>query len=914
MQRWIFAFLVGDIVALFSPILLPLTTLFILFFFVLVLTILVTVKTSSRGKLKRHRIFSAVIAINGFVAGFVYLMCMSNAHFNNNFVLAKAQTFLVHGEVSSVVVKKESNPSVIFSLKVKSIDGQPLESPWLSTVIRVSWYKPNVLLQQGDILTTTVKLAKPHGYQNRFGFDYNQWVFSKGIIATGSVKKIHTHSSSSNLKSTQQTSVNKLIGALKELELKGENTQGILLAVGLGNRSLITSEQFELYNHMGISHLLAISGLHIGIIFLVIKLLLKLVSKGLLTVTQFHLSHRISTILVLVLLWMYIGLIDFPISATRAGLFVSLWALLDLTFSNINKIKLLLSVAFFSLLIDPFSPLNAAWWLTFSAVLGIVLFIQKVPFLKPVSIDSVSIKAAPTKSEDIEEQDQSLNIDPVLKAKLLILFTSLKNKMVYLVKFQVFITVWMMPVVLFWFGGVSMSGVLTNLIAIPIFSLILVPCIFIGTIGALLDISWLTYLLVFADTLLSPLINLFSSYSIFHYWIDLAFGVWAWWLLIICIVLILPAYAFRGKFSSKAISHRNKVLSRRISRRNKGSLVLGILLFLPMALSFYPWQTSSVKQFQPKLKMFVLDVGQGTSILFQQGSSAFIYDLGPIYPSGFNATQAVVQPMLVGLGITDVALIVISHNDSDHIGDINVLGKPEWIAARKRNCKPQMFNWLNVKVEMLWPEEPQFNSFAVKHSSRNKPSENKLSKNDSSCVVKITDKLSNITVLLTGDITSKIERRLLVMHNKSKIDLKADVLISAHHGSKYSSAQKFINTVAPIKVLHSAGVNNRFGFPTKEVIRRFDIFADQALALRQIQPQQAEPEQKELQLMQTSLPLIAQYSTNKQGMLEVTFIQSEEDSTGKNSTNNELIVGGYLNNWQPFWKKQNPFRFTSKIR
>jgi len=906
MQRWIFAFLVGDIVALFSPILLPLTTLFILFFFVLVLTIVATVKTNSSVKLKRHRIFSAAIVLNGFVAGFVYLMCMSNAHFNNNFVLAKAQTFLIHGEVSSVVVKKESNPSVIFNLKVKSIDGQPIATPWLSTAIRVSWYKPNLLLQQGDILTTTVKLAKPHGYQNRFGFDYNQWVFSKGGIATGSVKKIHTHSSSTNLKSSQQTSVNKLIGVLKELDLKGKNTQGILLAVGLGNRSLITSEQFQLYNHMGISHLLAISGLHIGIIFLVIKLLLKIVSKGLLTVTQFHLSHTTSTILVLVLLWMYIGLIDFSISATRAGLFVSLWALLDLTFSNINKIKLLLFVAFFSLLIDPFSPLNAAWWLTFSAVLGIVLFIQKVPFLKPVSIDTLSIKTAPTKAAltrkgDIEDQEQekSLNVDPVLKAKLLILFISLKSKMVYLVKFQVFITIWMMPVVLFWFGGVSVSGVVTNLIAIPIFSLILVPCIFIGTIGALLDITWLTYLLVFADVLLSPLINLFSSYSIFHYWVDLAFGVWAWWLLIICCVLVLPAYGFSRQFSSKAASHR-------ISRRKQGSLVLGLLLFLPMALSFYPWQTSSLKQFQPKLKMFVLDVGQGTSILFQQGSSAFIYDLGPIYPSGFNATQAVVKPMLVGLGITDVAHIVISHNDSDHIGDINVLGKPEWVATRKRNCKPQMFNWLNVKVEMIWPEEPQFNSFAVKKTPGNKLSENrnKLSKNDSSCVVKITDKLTNMTVLLTGDITSKIERRLLVMHNKSKIDLTSDVLISAHHGSKYSSAQKFINTVAPIKVLHSAGVNNRFGFPTKEVISRFDIFADQAVTSQQTEPH----------LMETKLPLITQYSTNKQGMLEVTFTQTGDDPTGKNLTDDELIVEGYLNNWQPFWKKQNPFRFTSKIR
>jgi competence protein ComEC len=882
MERWIFAFLVGDIAALFSPVLLPLNILVIIFCFVLVVTAIASAKNSLSFRFKHHKSFGYLTIISGFMAGVIYLMAMSNFHFYNNFVTAQAQTFDVQGQVSSVVVKKQNNPSLMFTIKVATINEEPVKSFWLPTLIRVSWFKPNLLLQQGDVMTATIKLTKPHGYQNRFGFDYNQWVFSKGFIATGSIKKIHSHSSlaelnPSQLNLLQQSSVNKLIETTE-----GLNTQGIMLAVGLGNRSLITSKEFELYNHMGISHLLAISGLHIGIIFLVIKWLLKLVSKGWLTLTRLHINHKVLTMFTLILLWWYIGLISFPVSATRAGLFVSLWALLDLTFSNINKIKLLLLVAFFSLLIAPFSPLTAAWWLTFSAVLGIVIFIQKVPFVKVesstgLSIERESIKALFTSSNKQEKEKEKVSNPEdslkwqLLQNKLFPIFRNVTNKFIYLLKFQVFITVWMMPVVLFWFGGVSVSGVLTNLIAIPIFSFILVPSIFVGTVGALLDISWLHYLFVFADAVLSPLLNMFSRYSVFHYWIDFAFGVWSLWLLIICIVLILPVYVLNRSSASK--------------------VVLSVLLVLPVGFSFYPWHSSLITQFKPKLTMYVLDVGQGTSILFKQGNSAFIYDLGPIYPSGFNATQAVVKPMLIGLGITDVAHIVVSHNDSDHTGDINVLGETSWIATRKQSCKPQILRWFNTEITMLWPEQPRLNHSFSKQTTKNK---NELSKNDSSCVIKITDKLTNSTVLLTGDITSKIERRLLAMHNKEKIDLQSDVIISAHHGSKYSSAQAFINAVSPEIVFHSAGVNNRFGFPTTEVIDRFDL----------LNAQYAKGQSPQRVLSQ-----LTQYSTNSQGMLEVVFTQTDQ-----NSTKSGVIVTGYLDHWQPFWKKQNPFRFTSKIR
>jgi len=824
--------------------------------------------------------------------GSIYVMFMANLHFANNFVAKQDQTFYIKGNISSVVVKKEQSHSVTFTIKLDEIDGMPVVKKWYlpATHVRVNWFKPKVQIQQGDELLATVKLSKPHGYQNTFGFDYNQWIFAKQFVATGNIKTLHSYLSNSQLsnshrkhpvKNTQQLTTNKLIDATA-----GFTHQGIILAVGLGNRSLITAEQFESYNHMGISHLLAISGLHIGIIFLFMKLLLKWLANLL----RIYISYICLHILVLLLLWAYITLIDFPISATRAALFVTLWIILNISFTNINKIKLLLIVALFSLLIEPFSVLTAAWWLTFSAVVGIIVFTQKYPLPKSTkTLDSTDFL-----SDERSDEPSRLNIQ-IRRAAHLVADVAKRagKKLFYLIKFQIFITIWMMPVVIFWFGGVSLSGVLTNLIAIPLFSFLLVPCIFLGTVFVMLSdvivsFSDFSYLLSLSDKVLTYLLDLFSHYKVFHFWLNIAYSLWFYVLLLISLLLVLPVYIRRNPGGLFKPTANPKFLT----------LLLTAILFIPIMLSLLPWQTInkddvsadnllftnnifSINKLKPRLTMYVLDVGQGTSILFQQGRSGFIYDLGPVYPSGFNATQAVVKPMLVGLGITDVDHIVISHNDSDHIGNIAVLGNDKWVEQRLLNCPTAPFNWLNIKVEVLWPP---FSPPALSKASA-KNDINKLSKNDSSCVVKITDEFTGISVLLTGDITSKIERRLLVMAQNNTINLTSDILISAHHGSKYSSAMTFINAVAPVKVVHSAGVNNRFGFPTKEVINRFNSFKT-GVNMEQIQ----------------------QYSTNKLGMIKVEF------NNNIVSDNNDDIVTGYLNHWQPFWKKQNPFRFTSEIR
>ncbi|MDU0114698.1 ComEC/Rec2 family competence protein [Psychrosphaera aquimarina] len=372
MEWWIVALILGHLSALFSPILLPTNLVLAVLFITLALTL-----TLVRNR-KGHFVIKT---INGYVMGAGFVMLTANLHYANYFVTKDKQQLMIKGKVSSVVVKQDNHASQSFSVIIDEIDGMPVERAWYQANIqvRLNWFKPKLLLQQRDELLATIRVSKAHGYQNTFGFDYNQWLFSKQFQASGNIKTVHSYLSYSNVQSTslfsntQQTSTNKLISATNDLA-----TQSLILAIGLGNRSLIKTQEFERYNHMGISHLLAISGLHIGIIYLVVKLLI----KGLLKALRLSLQYMVVQVLILSVLWSYIALISFPISATRAALLVTFWILLNISYTNVNKIKALLFVALFSLLLDPFAILTAAWWLTFSAVLGIVLFIQKYPSKK----------------------------------------------------------------------------------------------------------------------------------------------------------------------------------------------------------------------------------------------------------------------------------------------------------------------------------------------------------------------------------------------------------------------------------------------------------------------------------------------------------------------------------------------------
>ena len=119
-------------------------------------------------------------------------------------------------------------------------------------------------------------------------------------------------------------------------------------------------------------------------------------------------------------------------------------------------------------------------------------------------------------------------------------------------------------------------------------------------------------------------------------------------------------------------------------------------------------------------------------------------------------------------------------------------------------CTPQSYNWQGLLIDVYWPKSANIEN---------------LSRNDSSCVMRISNELGS--VLLTGDISKRAEKQLVLQHNKGEIDLRANIILAPHHGSMSSSSDTFIEAVGAKYVAFSSGFLNRYRFPRPEIVSRY---------------------------------------------------------------------------------------------
>lgn len=243
---------------------------------------------------------------------------------------------------------------------------------------------------------------------------------------------------------------------------------------------------------------------------------------------------------------------------------------------------------------------------------------------------------------------------------------------------------------------------------------------------------------------------------------------------------------------------------------------LGLVGFLPMLL------IEPVKPNLGDMKVTVLDVGQGLSVVVQTASHTLLYDAGPKYTEQSDAGSRIVVPFLRGEGAKRVDGFIVSHNDLDHSGgmaSVLALMPVTWLASsfadqieapetqKKISCfAGQVWVWDKVQFEVLYPALESYDDA-------------KLADNNRSCVLKVTSQAGSL--LLTGDIEKVGEQALL---NTIPDKLKSDVLTVPHHGSKTSSTVGFIAAVAPSVSVFTSGYLNRFGHPKPLIVERYQSF------------------------------------------------------------------------------------------
>lgn len=353
------------------------------------------------------------------------------------------------------------------------------------------------------------------------------------------------------------------------------------------------------------------------------------------------------------------------------------------------------------------------------------------------------------------------------------------NGLVALLLLQISLSVLIAPITLLWFGSFSVSSLVANTILVPVISLILPICLLVFLICYCLANGPLYEVFAEVMELLNWVIEKLMDFL--HYlskWEGSAFSVSSDALPVVCLMAgVLWLILMPG--------------------RPKPLLVLPLIVpvfFIGLPSSPSLWF------------VHVLDVGQGTAVVVTSGSRAVVIDTGPAFAQQ-AVISSIVPELFDTLNITTTDYVIVSHEDTDHSGGSQFLSTwlndnnhtPQWISPVDGCEQGREVAWNGLSIRFLWP-----------------PVGNQLNNNASSCVVHISD--GKHSILFPGDIDRTSEYAIL----NSGVEVRADVALSAHHGSRTSSTKVWVETVDANEVIHTQSYENRWKFPHRDV---FNIFA-----------------------------------------------------------------------------------------
>lgn len=300
------------------------------------------------------------------IAGFA--VAWGHASWHSRYSLPAAlqgQDLLITGTVASI--PEYSERSVRFRFAVDSLlhDGKPAAD---ISQIRLYWYGRNHPVRAGEHWQLRVRLKRPHGFMNPGGFDYESWLFQQGIQATGYVRKSQQNQRIDDQTELSVVTIRQDMRERLTAQLQATFSRGLVLALALGDRSEITPQQWQVLKHTGTGHLLAISGLHIGLV----ATLGFWLGRWLGSIST-RLTNRIPAQLFgagfgFLLALIYALLAGFSIPTQRALIMVTVvmgsWLLRQPVRPGFS-LSLALRVI---LLLDPMAVLSAGFWLSFAAV------------------------------------------------------------------------------------------------------------------------------------------------------------------------------------------------------------------------------------------------------------------------------------------------------------------------------------------------------------------------------------------------------------------------------------------------------------------------------------------------------------------------------------------------------------------
>ena len=519
--------------------------------------------------------------------------------------------------------------------------------------------------------------------------------------------------------------------------------------------------------------MLAVSGSHITYIISAFSILMEKKNK------------RITKILTIIFLIFFMALTGFTASVVRASIMGILILTSGLVHRKSDTINNLGISSLIILICNPYTIIDAGFWLSFAGTMGIILLEEpinsyfqkfKICKIKPISwiINSFTITFA---------------------ANIIII-----------------------PIMAYMFSTFSMTFWISNILAAPVMEFVTIYGFLMYFISIFL-LPLAKFLGIILNFSLNSLIKIAEITSLIpgsSIYIKTPY-------LLECIIYYLILFLIFNWKRIKEKLENNKILEK--IKKNSYKYISIILIFIILT------NTISNKIFQ-EIKIYFVDVGQGDSTLIQtiEGKNILIDGGGSEFGS-FDVGESILLPYLLDRRITTIDYLMISHFDSDHIGGVfailenlkvkNIIISKQGETSENLKKFYEITNNKGIRTIIVKKgdivEIDKYSHFEILFPEDNLIEDNIL--NNNSIVARFNS--LDFSILFTGDIEEIAEKRLCELYSGTD-KLEAFVLKVAHHGSKTSSTEEFLELVKPKIALIGVGKNNNFGHPNIDVIERLE--------------------------------------------------------------------------------------------
>ncbi len=307
------------------------------------------------------------LTLLSFLAGLLWATLFAQQRLGDALpAVLEGEEVVVEGVVASLPERSSHRLRFLFDIDKLNLNGERYPYP---SRVRINWYTGAPKLLPGQRWQLLLRLKRPHGMMNHGGFDYEQWLFQQGIRATGYVR-----SSAQNRKLDSAGLGAPIEGARYRLQqqlestLAGEEFGGILRALAIGERAGINDQQWALLLATGTNHLMAISGLHIGLVAGLVYLLFLWLWRRSARCCQWLAAPRAAALAAIVVAVLYAALAGFSVPTQRAMLMLSLVMGGVFWMCPIQPSRLLSLVLLMVVFHDPLVVLSPGFWLSFGAV------------------------------------------------------------------------------------------------------------------------------------------------------------------------------------------------------------------------------------------------------------------------------------------------------------------------------------------------------------------------------------------------------------------------------------------------------------------------------------------------------------------------------------------------------------------